>query len=153
MAIGISNSTIESLTVSDLSIILSIEQQVYPFPWSEQVMRDCLQGPYLCRGLYVESTLVAYGILTVAIGECHILNICVSAEYQGQGIASVFLGELLDEAKIQHAEIAFLEVRASNVVALALYSKLGFSEIGCRKAYYRNGKGREDALVLSLPLR
>lgn len=141
-----------TLTVDDLPEMMAIERRAYAFPWAENVLKDCLQGAYLCRGLIRQGKLCAYSILSVAVGECHILNICVCPESQGQGIASEFLRKLLDEAVAWEAEIAFLEVRASNAAALALYSKLGFSEIGQRKGYYRNGDSREDALVLSLPL-
>ncbi|OUS08789.1 ribosomal-protein-alanine N-acetyltransferase [Gammaproteobacteria bacterium 42_54_T18] len=143
---------VKNLSVDDVSEMMRIEQRAYAFPWTENVLKDCLQGAYLCRGLMLKGVLCAYAILSVAVGECHVLNICVSPDVQGQGVASDFLRKLLDEAVEWNAEIAFLEVRESNVAALALYSKLGFSEIGRRKAYYRNGDSREDALVLSLPL-
>lgn len=146
------NCVIAQLTEKDLSEILLIEQRCYPFPWTEGIFRDCLSGGYLCRGLFRDSRLLGYGILSVAVGESHILNICVTPDQQGKGFASPFLCTLLDEAKEWGAEIAFLEVRKSNVAALSLYSKLGFSEIGCRKNYYPNGDEREDAIVLSLPL-
>ncbi len=143
---------IKKLSIDDVSEMMQIERQAYAFPWTENVLKDCLQGAYLCRGLMLNGVLCAYAILSVAAGECHVLNICVAPDVQGKGIASDFLRKLLDEAVEWNAEITFLEVRASNVAALALYSKLGFSEIGRRKGYYRNGDNREDALVLSLPL-
>jgi len=147
-----SRGEIKNLTVDDVPEMMQMERQAYAFPWTENVLKDCLQGAYLCRGLMLEGILCAYAILSVAVGECHILNVCVSPSMQGKGIASDFLRKLLNEAVEWDAEIAFLEVRNSNVAALALYSKLGFSEIGRRKGYYRNGDSREDALVLSLPL-
>ncbi len=152
-----SRCDVKNLTVDDISEMMQLERKAYAFPWTENVLKDCLQGAYLCRGLMLKNVLCAYAILSVAVGECHILNICVSPGVQGKGIASDFLQKLLDEAVEWNAEIAFLEVRAGNVAALALYSKLGFSEIGRRKEYYRNGGSRnggsrEDALVLSLPL-
>lgn len=143
---------IKNLSLDDVSEMMQIERQAYAFPWTENVLRDCLQGAYLCRGLILSDVLCAYAVLSVAVGECHILNVCVDPRVQGKGIASEFLKKMLNEAVEWHAEIAFLEVRESNVAALALYSKLGFSEIGRRKGYYRNGDNREDALVLSLPL-
>ncbi|OUS31619.1 ribosomal-protein-alanine N-acetyltransferase [Gammaproteobacteria bacterium 45_16_T64] len=146
------NSTIVTLSEADLPSILAIEHQCYDFPWSGGVFVDCLSGAYLCRGLYDADVLVAYAVLSIAVGECHILNICVSPKYQGSGVASAFLSRLLVEAHEWEADIVFLEVRASNIAALGLYSKLGFSEIGRRKDYYPNGDSREDAMVLSLPI-
>ncbi|PCJ33374.1 MAG: ribosomal-protein-alanine N-acetyltransferase [Moraxellaceae bacterium] len=152
MSLSIANNLIIPLTQHDLPAIMQIERRAYDFPWTEKVFEDCLGGDYLCRGLYEKGELRAYAVLSIAVGECHILNVCVAPEFQGRGVASGFLLSLLDIARERQAEIVFLEVRASNIAALALYSKMGFSEIGRRNGYYRNGESREDALVLSLPL-
>jgi ribosomal-protein-alanine N-acetyltransferase len=62
------------------------------------------------------------------------------------------VNRLLKLGKQHGAENAFLEVRESNQPARKLYEKLGFVEVGRRKAYYPDHQGREDALVLSLGL-
>jgi ribosomal-protein-alanine N-acetyltransferase len=46
----------------------------------------------------------------------------------------------------------FLEVRASNASAIALYEKRGFAEVGLRRNYYPTAKGSEDAILMALDL-
>ena len=144
---------LRSLSIDDIPSVLKIENSAYAFPWSETIFRDCLMGRYICRALLgANNQLIAYAIISVAVEECHILNVCVVSECQRLGVAEYLLKKILDESIALGAEHAFLEVRISNIAALALYSKLGFSQVGHRKAYYPDTDGREDALILSLPL-
>ena len=87
----------------------------------------------------------------MAVGEAHILNISVAPNEQGQGIGRRMLEHLIELATGK-AETIFLEVRPSNVGAIALYEKMGFNEIGVRKGYYPATNGREDAIMLALEL-
>lgn len=62
------------------------------------------------------------------------------------------LQQLVDSARRLHVEVVLLEVRPSNLAALKLYEAVGFSEVGVRKDYYPAKGGREDALIMALPL-
>jgi ribosomal-protein-alanine N-acetyltransferase len=93
---------------------------------------------------------VGYGISTIGAGESHVLNLCVSPNWQGRGYGRVILQKLIDEATRFKADSLFLEVRPSNPNAIKLYRSLGFNEIGMRKDYYpASNNGREDALVMA----
>jgi ribosomal-protein-alanine N-acetyltransferase len=59
---------------------------------------------------------------------------------------------LLERSRDAGMTDAFLEVRPSNAMALALYQSVGFVQVGVRKGYYQAEQGREDALVLKLQL-
>ncbi len=94
--------------------------------------------------------VLGYGVMSVGVGECHILNLCVRADMQGQGLGGGLLQHMLDLAKRHKGRIAFLEVRKSNQNAFRLYHKVGFHEIGIRESYYPAENGaREDAIVLA----
>lgn len=136
----------------DLAQVLIIEGRVYDFPWSEQIFKDCLAMNYSSWGLMYEGELIGYAILSIAVGEAHVLNICINPNQQGQGFGSHFLQQLFKVAKGSKAERMFLEVRPSNKRAVLLYEGLGFAQIGKRKNYYPAGDGREDALVYSIDL-
>lgn len=136
----------------DLPNVLTIEEKVYGFPWSEQIFKDCLAMGYSSWVLSDDRQLVAYAIVSIAVGEAHILNICVDPDKQKKGFGKMFLLELFQIAKEKEADSIFLEVRPSNSSAVALYKKLGFKQIGIRKAYYPTNDGREDALVFSFDL-
>lgn len=136
----------------DLEAVLAIERAVYPFPWTEGIFRDCLNVGYSCWVGAGEGDLRGYGVMSVAAGESHILNLCVHPDWRRQGLGRTLLVHLLRLARRHRAETALLEVRPSNRGALALYQDLGFSEVGVRRNYYPHRQGREDALILALDL-
>lgn len=133
----------------DLPAVLGIERVAYRFPWSPGIFQDCLHVGYSCWVMTVDDRVAGYGILSVAAGECHVLNVCVSNEYQGAGLGRAIMEHLVDVAADHGAELILLEVRPSNRRAVKLYRGLGFSEVGRRRAYYPDDPGREDALVLA----
>jgi ribosomal-protein-alanine N-acetyltransferase len=137
----------------DLSQVSDIERRSYDFPWSHGVFRDCLLAGYTCIVLERADTIAGYGILSVAAGEAHVLNLCVDPEYRRLGYGDRLLDERLRRAKAASVKEIFLEVRPSNVNALSLYRKKGFRQIAHRRAYYQARYGREDAAVLSLIVR
>ena len=141
---------VRSMIHSDLATVSDIERRSYQFPWSHGVFRDCLLAGYTCIVLERDELVVGYGILSVAAGEAHVLNLCVDPDFRKLGYGERLLDEMLERAR--HAEVreVFLEVRPSNESALGLYEKKGFRQIAQRPAYYQSHDGREDAAVLSL---
>lgn len=132
--------------------VAALEARAYEFPWSEGIFRDCLRAGYNCWALVREELIIGYGVLSVAAGEAHVLNVCVSPDVQGQGHGRRLMRRLIDLACWHRAERVFLEVRPSNPRAIQLYHSLGFNEIGRRPNYYPAAKGREDAIVMALEL-
>jgi ribosomal-protein-alanine N-acetyltransferase len=137
----------------DLTQVSDIERRSYDFPWSHGVFRDCLLAGYTCIVLERADTVAGYGILSVAAGEAHVLNLCVDPDDRRLGYGDRLLDEMLRRAKAAAVKEVFLEVRPSNVNALSLYKKKGFRQIAHRRAYYQARYGREDAAVLSLIVR
>lgn len=140
------------LKTHDIPKVLTIERQMYSYPWSEGIFKDCLKIGYSNWAFIKDGQFVGYVILSVAVGEAHILNICLDPAYQGKGLGRQFLKEVLIIAKKKNANSVFLEVRPSNTAAVQLYKTAGFKKIGKRKNYYPAADGKEDALVLSLDL-
>ena len=144
---------IRTMQPSDLAQVSDIERRSYEFPWSHGVFRDCLLAGYSCIVLQREDSIVGYCILSVAAGEAHILNLCVDPEYRKLGYADQLLEAMLDRARDVGVEQIFLEVRPSNIAAIALYKKKGFWQIAERPDYYKSNDGREDAAVYSMMLK
>lgn len=138
---------------ADLSTVIRVEQTAYDHPWTEGIFHDCMRVGYYCVVCLIDDVIIGHGVMSLGVGECHLLNICIHPDYQKHGYGSSIINYLLDVARWKRARIAFLEVRVSNVRALRLYSKLGFTEIGLRKNYYPDEGVREDALILTLELR
>lgn len=137
----------------DLHRIIAIEHGAYEFPWSEGIFRDCLRVGYCCWVIERAMRVNAFGIMQVALGEAHVLNLCVEREAHGQGLGRAMLRCLTRVARDHGAESVLLEVRPSNAVALALYRSEGFRTVGTRRGYYPSTRGREDAFILSRSLR
>lgn len=140
------------MTADDLPSVLAIEAQNYGYPWSKGIFKDCFKAGYNCWVCEEMDRVLGYSIVSVAVGEAHILNISVDPAEQGQGIGRKMLENLIEVARNKKAEAVYLEVRPSNIGALALYQNMGFNEIGVRKGYYPTETGREDALMLALQL-
>lgn len=136
----------------DLSSVSDIERRSYDFPWSHGVFRDCLLAGYQCIVLEQDGQVAGYGILSVAAGEAHILNLCVDPRYRSHGYGERMLDEILFRARTASVREIFLEVRPTNAHALALYKKKGFHQVARRPAYYQARDGREDASVLAKKL-
>jgi len=137
------------MTEADLPAVLAIERRTYSYPWTEGIFRDCMRVGYQCRALERDGEIQSYGIISVAAGESHILNICVQPTLRRQGLGRRMLDYLMDEARRCGAETMLLEVRVSNAAAIHMYQQAGFNEIGHRPNYYPARDGREDALLMA----
>ena len=115
-------NTISSLTTPDLTTAFAIETRAHAFPWSEKTFASNQGERYLNYRLDVDGTMAAFAITQV----------------------------VLDEAR--DVFTLWLEVRASNVAAIALYESLGFNEATIRRNYYPTAEGREDAIIMALPI-
>jgi ribosomal-protein-alanine N-acetyltransferase len=134
---------------ADVVAVAAIERQAYEFPWSAGIFRDCLLADYTSVVLEQGGRVVGYGIMSVAAGEAHVLNLALAADVQRRGYGRQLLDHLLGVAGAAGAETVFLEVRPSNGRALHLYEHAGFEVIGRRRGYYRARFGSEDAIVLA----
>ena len=140
------------MTEGDLAHIMEIERRAYPYPWTQGILRDCIRVGYTCWLYEVDAVIQAYGVMSVAAGEAHVLNLCVRPESQRQGLGAKMLKQLIVLARRHGADTLLLEVRPSNLPAVNLYQTLGFNEVGARKNYYPAEQGREDALIFALAL-
>lgn len=139
---------IRDMRPSDLATVATIEQAAYDFPWSPGIFRDCLLAGYSSVVLEHGGKVIGYGIVSVAAGEAHLLNLALSESARGMGHGRRLLEHMMELARRAGAEGMYLEVRPSNRRALALYELNGFEVLGRRRGYYRAPGGTEDAVVL-----
>tara|TARA_R110000787_G_scaffold42983_14_gene105371 strand:+ start:182 stop:607 length:426 start_codon:yes stop_codon:yes gene_type:complete len=136
-----------------LAEVMDIERRAYDFPWTEGNFRDCIKSGY--SGWLVsshEDHVIAYAVMSMAVGEAHVLNLAVDPRYRRDGLGRFLLEHLLQTARAAHTTIVLLEVRRSNKAAIGLYRSYGFQRIGVRPNYYPGHEQREDAFVLALDL-
>ena len=138
---------IRTMEPQDVPQIAELEKVCFSDPWSEKSIISELDNPLSCWLVAVSGEqVVGYvGSQTVLDGS-DMMNIAVSPDFRRKGIAESLIEALISFLHERGSRCLILEVRASNVPAIALYEKLGFLEIGRRRNYYRNPK--EDALIL-----
>lgn len=146
------STSLRPMREGDLDAVLDIELRAYPFPWTRGIFQDCLRANYPAWVLHRGGAIIGYGMLSLAADEAHVLNVCTAPEEQGQGHGRRLLRALLQLGRARGAQRVFLEVRPSNIAAIALYHEEGFNEIGRRPRYYPARHGREDALVMAKEL-
>jgi ribosomal-protein-alanine N-acetyltransferase len=145
--------TYRKLLVSDARRLLAVEQQAHIHPWSIDSFLDLLpRDDTRAFGLLDKSLLVGFFVYQLILDEAHLLNLCVSPEYQGQGIGSRLLAASFEDAMALGARRMLLEVRAGNTNALSLYRRSGFVQVGLRRNYYPGPEGREDAVLMTCEL-
>ncbi|CAH0200296.1 ribosomal protein S18-alanine N-acetyltransferase [Microbacterium sp. Bi128] len=147
--------TTRAATAADLDAIMALEHASFPTDaWSPAMMREELASPH---GWYVvveeAGRLVGYAGLRAARGarDADIQTITIAETARGRGRGRALLTELLAEAERRGVHAVFLEVRADNPVAQALYASEGFAEVGRRPRYYQPDD--VDAIVMQLDLR
>lgn len=142
------------MEMDDLPAVHALEVQVYPHPWTLGNFADSLASGY--HGWVLrdeEGTLNGYFLLMAAVDEAHLLNVAVSQARQGQGVGLFLLDKVVACARGLSMQSVLLEVRPSNLRALTVYERYGFTQIGRRKGYYPAHDGqREDAIVMRYPV-
>jgi len=140
------------MALADLPAVMVLEDELFaPDTWSEAMYRDELSRPDTRHYVVAEDdgdgtpVVIGYAGLIAYDDEAHVATLGVAAERQGEGLGARLLDALLAEAD-RRTSVVLLEVRAENDVALGLYQRRGFVEIGRRRGYYQ--PSGEDALVM-----
>lgn len=146
--------SLRTATPDDLAAIMALERASFPTDaWSEAMMRDELASAHSHYLVSEEAgRLVGYGGLRAPSGspDADIQTIAIAAAARGRGRGRALLEALLAEASARRVREVFLEVRADNPVAQALYASEGFVEVGRRPRYYQPDD--VDAVVMRLDL-
>lgn len=131
----------------DLEQVLEIERNSFPLPWLRQHFIDELNSPHSfpLSAFDASGRLAGYICPMLLLDEGHILNVAVDPVFRSAGVGRLLVGQVLQDCRLGGASFVSLEVRESNLAAIGLYRRIGFTEVGKRKGYYENG---EDALMM-----
>lgn len=125
-----------------------LEKLCFSKPWSQKALDDQVENP---RSYFITAmegdAILGYGGMHCAADECYIDNIAVFRRYRGQGMGSIIINSLADEARARGCRFISLEVRVSNKKAIRLYERCGFQREGQRRNFY--SAPMEDALILT----
>ncbi|NIF22526.1 MULTISPECIES: ribosomal protein S18-alanine N-acetyltransferase [Pantoea] len=145
-------TTLSLLTPEALPAALDIERRCHAFPWSEQTFASNQGERFINLRLDVEGQMVGYAITQVVLDEASLFNIAIDPAFQRRGYARQLLQHLIGELEKREILTLWLEVRASNQPAIALYEQLDFNQVSRRANYYPTASGREDAILMALTL-
>ncbi len=139
------NIEFRRMNFEDIPAVHKLECMLFPDPWSQnsffiEVSAKNISFPFIVEE---NNKIIGYIICWYYINELHIGNIAVASDQQGKGIGKHILERIF--GFFGDYEIAYLEVRETNRVAIHLYETFGFNIAYHRKSYYTNG---EDALVM-----
>jgi len=137
---------IRRLTYADLPQVIAIERRAFPTPWSLAMFVLELSKPSgICLAATRGERVAGYLVCSRYDRVWHVMNVAVDDRQLRQGIATALLTRLLEIAD-RSGEQYTLEVRESNVGAIALYERFGFKSAGLRPGYYHDNK--EDAVIM-----
>jgi ribosomal-protein-alanine N-acetyltransferase len=142
--------TIDRVTSADeLDGVVEVERQSFSSPWTREMFAWELEHSDVSR-LYVIRTpthpVAGFCSFWMIYDELHVNNLAIRPECRGRGLGSALLRHVLELGVERGVRQATLEVRRSNAGAQALYRRMGFREVGVRRAYYTHPV--EDALIL-----
>ena len=131
--------------LKDLDKISTIENVTSDYPCTNQQLQDYIDKTLVFVG---GNDILGFAVIVTVENQAELHNIAIVPQQQGNGLGSLFLKALV-AALPMLVEQCYLEVRVSNFRAIRLYQRMGFSKIAERKDYYRNGLGREDAVIMA----
>lgn len=147
MSTGQGSLLIRPALALEIEPLLTIERAAQSHPWSESQLLQSLHDDIVFVAQY-DTQIIAWGAFQVVLDESTLLNIAVMPSFRRQGIARRLLEHAFAALRHRGCKQCFLEVRASNTSAIALYQQMGFVFDGIRKNYYpaQGADGaREDA--------
>lgn len=134
------------MTVEDLDRVAQMEKEIFSTPWSRVSFQESLEKTYSFFFVAEDDEIVGYCGIHNFGGDGEITNVAVDKAWRGKNVAFSMLEFAMEETKAEGIEAFTLEVRATNMPAIKLYEKLGFSQQGIRKNFYDNPT--EDAIIM-----
>jgi ribosomal-protein-alanine N-acetyltransferase len=136
------------MRATDLDEVVAIERASFTMPWSRSAFLYEMEQNQVARCLVMREAghVVGYVCLWEVADEMHVTNIAVHPRQRRRGIGRLLLRSVLDDGRTREIRVVVLEVRPSNVEAIALYESFGFQVVGRRRGYYYDTG--EDALVM-----
>lgn len=139
---------IRVMTVEDLDQVMSLELACFSVSWTEEAFYKELTENTLAHYLVLEEAgeILGYCGVWYIMDEGHITNVAIHPNHRRRGLGKALVEAMIGEAKAHAIGHLTLEVRVSNLGAIALYKRMGFDEAGIRPKYYTDN--HEDALIM-----
>ena len=136
------NIIIEEMTLSHLDSISSILEKDFDNFWNYNVFKSELENnnsKYIVAK--IDDEIIGFTGINIVLDVADITNIVVKKSFRGKGISKILLKSIIDIAKSNNCSTINLEVNSKNSIAISLYEKFGFKQVGNRKNYYNENDG------------
>tara|TARA_Y100001970_G_scaffold108549_1_gene135733 strand:- start:270 stop:713 length:444 start_codon:yes stop_codon:yes gene_type:complete len=140
------NNLIRRANKQDIEAIFLIEKNAFQINyWSKDMIEQGLSNNKIYSTFVSEygGIIIGFCMVQIIFDEVNVVNMAISPRFQGLGYGKMLMEFLLGEIPINSS--VFLEVKESNMIAIELYSNLGFEKIGMRASYYQDGS---NALIM-----
>lgn len=142
---------ISKMTLSDLNEISENLATEFDDFWNASILESELKNPFSKYIIAkIEKEIVGFAGVIDTVDQLEITNIVVKKSFRKNGVGNALLAELIKTAKESNKTEITLEVNNTNLVAIKLYEKNGFKNVGFRKKYYNN---TDDANIMTLKLK
>jgi ribosomal-protein-alanine N-acetyltransferase len=144
--------TLRAARPADVGRIVDIEKDGFLHPWSRELIERELGHTWSRIVLACDADrdgverVLGYVVFWIVHDEVHVLNVATALEARRRGVGRALMLAAEDEGRSRGARLATLEVRRSNVGAIALYRAIGYRQVGIRPKYY--AEENEDAVVM-----
>tara|TARA_E500000331_G_scaffold284493_1_gene278732 strand:- start:59 stop:559 length:501 start_codon:yes stop_codon:yes gene_type:complete len=146
---------IDTANEREIALAHALHCQVVPNPWRFETFVDSTTTPYCLRVVRQREKLIGYAIVLMVADEATLIDIGIHTAARGQQAGRRLLHDVINYCATHNMATLWLEVRASNHVAISLYTSSGFKLFETRKGYYPaadSSSSAEDALIMSCTL-
>ena len=138
------------MKISDLESIKDNLQKDFDNFWNYEILKEEIVNTnssyFVAKFSSVSDEIVGFAGIKKILDEANIMNIVTRKDYRNKGVASSLLRESIEFSK-KNCSLITLEVNENNKIAIHLYEKFGFKNVGVRKKYY---DGKENAIIMTL---
>lgn len=158
--------SIRQANIEELDMLLHNENLCFQFPWSKNMLKDCLlnqfkfkehcsfdrsvsERQYAVFVMHCNAQMVGHLIVQKILDELHLHNVCILPSHRGKKLGQKWMHYLKKLGTEFQTSQIILEVRESNSTAIHLYKNNDFKAVGVRKQYYQKSSNgsRENAIV------
>lgn len=136
------------MTILDLDEIQPILNEKFDDFWSYDILKEELLSSssvyFVCKN---EAEIIGFGGIKTIIDFAELMNIVIRKDLRGNGFSKKLLEHIIKKCKELNLKSINLEVNVENTIAIKLYKKYNFVEVGTRKKYYNN---LNDAILMTL---
>jgi ribosomal-protein-alanine N-acetyltransferase len=143
-SLTIEKQNLRPVTQDDIEAISLLEEASFSDPYPSYFLSELARdNPETFLVLTLSNEIVGYGVVDHWEDHDHLISIAVRPDSRRKGLGEALLVEL--EKRISKERPLRLEVRQSNLAAIQLYSKRGFTKTGVAEGYYGDG---ENAITM-----